>query len=76
MLAGGRLDRSDPKTQVLGKNYPPVLHGGGNDSIHRTFLASVGIEKTMQAYFLTNLGHKITQIIFRWTLLHEWKKAI
>jgi hypothetical protein len=27
-LAEGRLDRNDPSTQVLGKNYPPVLHGG------------------------------------------------
>jgi hypothetical protein len=24
----GRLDRHDPQTQILGKNYPPVLHGG------------------------------------------------
>jgi hypothetical protein len=27
-LADGKLDRNDPKTQVLSKNYPPVLHGG------------------------------------------------
>ena len=27
-LADGTLDRNDPKTQVLSKNYPPVLHGG------------------------------------------------
>lgn len=28
VLADGTLDRKDPTTQVLGKNYPPVLHGG------------------------------------------------
>ena len=27
-LANGALDRNDPSTQILGKNYPPVLHGG------------------------------------------------
>ncbi len=27
-LADGTLDRNDLKTQVLSKNYPPVLHGG------------------------------------------------
>jgi ectoine hydroxylase-related dioxygenase (phytanoyl-CoA dioxygenase family) len=28
VLADGRLDRTNPETQVLSKNYPPVLHGG------------------------------------------------
>lgn len=28
VLADGTLDRSKPETQVLSKNYPPVLHGG------------------------------------------------
>lgn len=28
VLADGTLDRKDPTTQILGKNYPPVLHGG------------------------------------------------
>lgn len=28
VLADGKLDRKDPETHVLGKNYPPVLHGG------------------------------------------------
>lgn len=28
ILADGVLDRKDPTTQVLSKNYPPVLHGG------------------------------------------------
>lgn len=27
-LADGTLDRKDPGTHILGKNYPPVLHGG------------------------------------------------
>ena len=27
-LSEGRLDRNDLSTQILGKNYPPVLHGG------------------------------------------------
>ena len=27
-LADGTLDRNDPTTQVLSKNYPPVMHGG------------------------------------------------
>ena len=27
-LSEGKLDRSDPKTQTLAKNYPVVLHGG------------------------------------------------
>ena len=27
-LANGALDRNDPSTQILGRNYPPVLHGG------------------------------------------------
>ena len=27
-LSGGKLDRKDVSTQILGKNYPPVLHGG------------------------------------------------
>jgi hypothetical protein len=27
-LAQGKLNRNDVKTQILGKNYPPVLHGG------------------------------------------------
>ena len=27
-LARGRLDRNDVSTQILGKNYPSVLHGG------------------------------------------------
>lgn len=28
ILADGTLDRKNPETQVLSKNYPPVLHGG------------------------------------------------
>jgi hypothetical protein len=28
LLADGTLNRKDPQTQVLSKNYPPVLHGG------------------------------------------------
>ena len=28
VLADGTLDRNDPNTQVLSKNYPPVMHGG------------------------------------------------
>ena len=28
VLADGTLDRNDPATQVLSKNYPPVMHGG------------------------------------------------
>lgn len=27
-LADGKLDRNDKKTQVLGANYPAVMHGG------------------------------------------------
>ena len=27
-LSDGTLDRNKPETHVLGKNYPPVLHGG------------------------------------------------
>ena len=27
-LAQGKLNRNDVKTQILGKDYPPVLHGG------------------------------------------------
>ena len=27
-LSDGTLDRHKPETHVLGKNYPPVLHGG------------------------------------------------
>jgi hypothetical protein len=27
-LSAGKLKRNDVKTQVLGKNYPSVLHGG------------------------------------------------
>lgn len=27
-LSEGKVDRNDKSTQVLGKNYPPVLHGG------------------------------------------------
>jgi len=27
-LADGTLDRNDPTTHVLSKNYPPVMHGG------------------------------------------------
>ena len=27
-LAEGKVDRNKPETQILGKNYPPVLHGG------------------------------------------------
>lgn len=27
-MADGTLDRNDLSTQILGKNYPPVLHGG------------------------------------------------
>ena len=27
-LADGQLDRNDVSTQILSKNYPPVLHGG------------------------------------------------
>ncbi len=27
-LSEGKLDRNDPKTQTLSKNYPLVLHGG------------------------------------------------
>lgn len=28
VLADGTLDKKDPSTQILSKNYPPVLHGG------------------------------------------------
>lgn len=28
ILADGTLDRKDKETQILSKNYPPVLHGG------------------------------------------------
>lgn len=28
ILADGELDRNNVATQVLGKNYPPVMHGG------------------------------------------------
>jgi hypothetical protein len=27
-LSQGKLDRNEPKTQNLAKNYPVVLHGG------------------------------------------------
>ena len=27
-LSQGKVDRNDASTQILGKNYPPVLHGG------------------------------------------------
>ena len=28
VLADGTLSRKDPDSQILSKNYPPVLHGG------------------------------------------------